>query len=81
MSGLVHVTNQGAVSWYEFVCEVVRQLGADPDRVKPITTAELAPPRPAARPANSVLDNAVWRSLGWPMMRDFREPLREMLAD
>ena len=80
VSGLVHVTNQGAVSWYEFVREVVRHLGADPDRVQPITTAELDPPRPAKRPANSVLDNAVWRSLGWPMTRDFREPLREMLA-
>lgn len=80
VSGLVHVTNQGAVSWYEFVREVVRQLGADPEVVRPITTAELDPPRPAKRPANSVLDNAVWRSLGWPMTRDFREPLREMLA-
>jgi len=81
VSGLVHVTNQGAVSWYEFVREVVRLLGADPERVRPITTAELDPPRPAKRPANSVLDNAVWRSLGWPMTRDFREPLREMLAN
>ena len=80
VSGLVHVTNQGAVSWYEFVREVVRLLGADPDVVQPITTAELDPPRPAKRPANSVLDNAVWRGLGWPMTRDFREPLREMLA-
>ncbi len=80
VSGLVHVTNQGAVSWYEFVREVVQQLGADPDMVRPITTAELDPPRPADRPANSVLDNAVWRSLGWPMTRDFRDALREMLA-
>ena len=80
VSGLVHVTNQGAVSWYEFVCDVVRLSGGDPSRVKPITTAELDPPRPAARPANSVLDNAVWRSLGWEMLRDFREPLAEMLA-
>jgi dTDP-4-dehydrorhamnose reductase len=55
-------------------------MGADPDRVRPITTAELDPPRPAERPANSVLDNAVWRSLGWPMTRDFREPLAEMLV-
>ncbi|MDA3002409.1 MAG: sugar nucleotide-binding protein, partial [Actinomycetota bacterium] len=80
VSGLVHVTNQGAVSWYEFVCEVVRLSGGDPGRVQPITTAELDPPRPAVRPANSVLDNAVWRSLGWEMLRDFREPLAEMLA-
>jgi dTDP-4-dehydrorhamnose reductase len=80
VSGLVHVTNSGTVSWYEFVREVVRLMGADPDQVRPITTAELDPPRPARRPANSVLDNAVWRSLGWPMTRDFREPLAELLA-
>ena len=45
--------------------------------VRPITTAELQPARPAPRPANSVLDNAVLRMAGLPMLRDFREPLGE----
>ena len=59
--GLFHVTNQGAVSWYEFAREVLAAAGLDPDRVHPIATADLDPPRPAPRPANSVLDNAALR--------------------
>ena len=52
-------------------------MGKDPDMVRPITTAELQPPRPARRPANSVLDNAVLRAAGIELLRDFGEPLRE----
>lgn len=79
-SGVHHLTNQGVVSWYEFVQEVLRAAGRDPAMVRPITTAELDPPRPAPRPANSVLDNAVWRAAGLPMLRDFRHPLAEVVA-
>ena len=48
--------------------------------VRPITTAELDPPRPAPRPANSVLDNAVLRAAGIPLLRDYRAPLAELVA-
>ncbi len=78
--GLFHVTNQGAVSWYEFVRAVAEAAGHDPDRVQPITTAELDPPRPAPRPANSVLDNRALRLAGLGVTRDFREPLGELVA-
>ena len=57
-----HVTNQGAVSWFEFAQAVLAAAGLDPSGSKPITTAELDPPRPAPRPANSVLDNAALRA-------------------
>ena len=80
LSGVVHVTNQSAVSWYEFAREVVAATGRDPAMVKPITTAELQPPRPAPRPANSVLDNRVLSAAGYPLLRDFREPLAETVA-
>jgi dTDP-4-dehydrorhamnose reductase len=73
--GIHHVTNQGAVSWYEFARAIAAAVGDDPARVEPITTAELLPPRPAPRPANSVLDNAVLRMSGLPLLRDFHEPL------
>jgi len=80
LTGVFHLTNAGAVSWYEFAREVVRLMGQDPAMVRPITTAELDPPRPARRPANSVLDNRRWREAGEPPLRDFREPLAELLA-
>jgi dTDP-4-dehydrorhamnose reductase len=79
-SGVIHLTNQTPTSWYGFVREVVRLVGRDPDAVvRPISTAELQPPRPAPRPRNSVLDNAVSRMTGLPPMRDFREPLAELV--
>ena len=79
--GLFHLTNTGAVSWYEFAREVLRAAGLDPERVQPIATADLDPPRPAPRPANSVLDNAAWRLSGLPPLRDFREPLAEAVTE
>lgn len=79
-SGVHHVTNQGAVSWFEFAQEVVRIAGGDPATVTPIAAADLDPPRPAARPTNSVLDNAVIRTAGLAPMRDFRLPLAELVG-
>lgn len=79
-SGVYHVTNQGDVSWYEFVREIVAEAGHDPAMVHPIATADLDPPRPAPRPANSVLDNGALRLAGLPLLRHHREPLRELVA-
>ena len=78
--GLFHVTNQGAVSWYEFAQAVLVEAGLDPDRVAPVATADLKPARPAPRPANSVLDNAALRLSGVPLAPDFREPLGRLVA-
>jgi dTDP-4-dehydrorhamnose reductase len=50
--GIVHVTNSGNCTWYEFATEIVRGAGLG-TKVKPVTTAEF--PRPARRPAYSVL--------------------------
>jgi dTDP-4-dehydrorhamnose reductase len=78
--GVVHTTNQGAVSWYEFVRAVLVAAGEDPGRVVPISTAELRPVPAAPRPANSVLGDRVWRSLGHAPARHFSEPLGELVA-
>ena len=80
LSGVVHATNQGACSWYQFAGEVVSAMGKDPAMVQPIATVDLQPARPAPRPANSVLDNTVLRMAGFAPTRDFREPLRETVA-
>jgi len=78
-SGTFHVTNQSAVSWFEFAQEVLIASGAEPERVLPVATADLQPSRPALRPANSVLDNAALRLSGIPLLEDFRVPLRRLV--
>jgi dTDP-4-dehydrorhamnose reductase len=50
--GIVHVTNSENCTWYDLAAEIVR-LSKLPTVVKPVTTAEF--PRPARRPAYSVL--------------------------
>jgi dTDP-4-dehydrorhamnose reductase len=77
--GVFHVTNQGAVSWFEFARAVLDVAGLDPGRVRPIATADLDPPRPAPRPANSVLDNAALRLGGLQLLPHYREPLERLV--
>ncbi len=78
--GVHHVTNAGPVSWFEFAQAVVAADGRDPAMVLPCATTDLQPARPAPRPPNSVLDNAVLRASGLPLLRDFREPLHELVG-
>jgi dTDP-4-dehydrorhamnose reductase len=73
--GVFHVTNQGPTTWFGFARDVLAAAGRDPSVVKPISTEELVPPRPAPRPANSVLDNAALRLSGVPLLPDYHEPL------
>lgn len=79
--GVFHVTNQGAVSWYELVRDILELAGHDPGKVRPITTAELDPPRPAPRPANSVLDNAALRLGGLPLLPYYRDSLQRLVGE
>ncbi len=62
--GIVHATNSGHCTWYEFAKEIVRISGL-PAKVKPVTTAEF--PRPARRPAYSVLSPASLDAYGIQM--------------
>jgi dTDP-4-dehydrorhamnose reductase len=78
--GIFHVTNQGVVSWFDFARATFAAAGAAPERVHPITTEQLDPPRPAPRPANSVLDNAALRFAGLPELPHFDESLSRLTA-
>jgi dTDP-4-dehydrorhamnose reductase len=79
-TGTFHVTNQGAVSWFEFARATFAAAGHDPERVSPITTADLDPPRPAPRPANSVLENAALAAAGIPLLPDFHDSLAALVT-
>jgi len=78
--GLFHVTNSGATSWYGFVRAVARFAGYPEGRVEPITTAELDPPRPAPRPANSVLENAALVASGLALLPPWEESTERLVA-
>jgi dTDP-4-dehydrorhamnose reductase len=78
--GTFHVTNGGVTSWYGFARGVLEAAGHDPERIEPITTAQLDPPRPAPRPANSALDNAALRFMGMALLPDWRDGLARLLA-
>jgi len=71
--GVHHATDAGECTWYEFASEIVRALGL-PARVEPCTSAEF--PRPAARPAYSVLDISTTEALIGPLT-----PWQDALAD
>ncbi|MET9338470.1 dTDP-4-dehydrorhamnose reductase [Nonomuraea sp. NPDC003804] len=75
MPGVYHGTSSGETTWYGLAREVFTLLGADPGRVRPVPGA--ACPRPASRPANSVLANTRcepirhWRTAlhaAWPAL-------------
>ena len=62
--GTLHVTDGGECTWYEFTVEIARLLGRT-TIIRPCTTAEF--PRPAPRPAYSVLDLAPTEAILGPM--------------
>ena len=81
LPGVFHVTNQGATTWYGFARDAVAAAGLNPELVTPITTSEMQPPRPAPRPAFSVLDNAALRLSGLPLLPDHHEPLERLAKE
>ncbi|HZU40869.1 MAG TPA: dTDP-4-dehydrorhamnose reductase [Solirubrobacteraceae bacterium] len=73
--GIVHVAGGGACSWYEFAREIVA-ASALACEVTPCTTEEF--PRPAPRPAYSVLGTE--RGHEVPRLAGWREGLSDYLA-
>ena len=73
--GIHHVAGAGACSWFEFAIEIFRQAELDV-RVVPCNTDEF--PRPAPRPAYSVLGTERADTVRLP---DWREGLSAYLAE
>lgn len=77
--GIYHATNGGETTWHGFARAVFAELGADPERVRPISTAEY--PVPAPRPAYSVLSDDTWRAAGLAPLRPWDEALHAAFAE
>jgi len=73
--GILHCTNAGEASWFVFTRAIFAEMGLDPSRVLPTTTDAF--PRPAPRPAYSVLSDRRWVSAGLPTMAHWRDALHE----
>jgi len=68
--GIYHICGSGQTSWYGFAKEIFSQTGLDVN-IKPCATEEF--PRPAKRPAYSVMDND-------GLCRNWKVALKDYLA-
>jgi dTDP-4-dehydrorhamnose reductase len=76
-AGVYHATSSGETTWFGFAREIFRLLGADTARVRPVTSGAF--PRPAPRPAYSVLGHDAWASAGLQPIPGWRLRLRQGL--
>ena len=78
VAGVFHGTNAGTVSWHGFTQEIFRLIGADPGRVRAVTSEQFV--RPAPRPAYSVLAHRGWAENGLSPMRSWRDALSQAIS-
>lgn len=74
--GLFHYADEDECSWFDFAAAIVQELGAD-IRVEPVTSDQF--PRPAKRPAYSVLSTERYERLTGVTPESWREGLRDYL--
>jgi dTDP-4-dehydrorhamnose reductase len=75
--GIYHGTNSGQATWYEFAQEIFELAGEDVARVIPVSSSEY--PRPAKRPAYSVLSHEAWEKTSIMPMRHWRNALADAM--
>jgi dTDP-4-dehydrorhamnose reductase len=76
--GVYHATSAGDTTWFGFAQAIFTEVGADPGRVHPVPTEAF--PRPAPRPAYSVLAANRWVSAGLTALPHWREALTTAVA-
>lgn len=77
-TGIFHVTNRGACSWYEFTLKILACAGMDDVPVVPVSSPRFT--RPAQRPLNSVLDCTRFVETTGKTMRFWQLALQEYMA-
>lgn len=75
---ILHAANAGAVSRFEQARAVFAEVGADPERVKPVSGDKN--PRPAPRPSYSALSAAKSEQAGLTPLRPWRDALAEAIG-
>ena len=76
--GVYHMTAAGATTWHGFAAAIFRRAGGPTPRLTPIATADY--PTPAARPANSVLDNSRFAAAFGFRLPEWESQLEAVLA-
>jgi len=80
VAGVVHATNGGPTSWFDFARGVATAAGLDPGCVVRTSDPGLDGTLPARRPLFSALDNGVLRALGRPAIRHHGDAIAEAVA-
>ncbi|MDQ2709125.1 MAG: dTDP-4-dehydrorhamnose reductase, partial [Actinomycetota bacterium] len=75
--GTYHCVGAGEASWFELARAVFAELGEDPERVHPCNSFRF--PRPATRPAYSVLSGRSWAAAGLLPLPHWRDQLRSAI--
>jgi dTDP-4-dehydrorhamnose reductase len=77
-AGIYHGTASGQTTWFGLARAAFEETGLDPDRVRPVSSDAF--PRPARRPAYSVLGHDRWALSGVDIQPPWREQLRAALS-
>lgn len=79
LPGVYHATSEGKTTWYGFARALFEDAGLDPTRILPTDTASF--PRPAPRPAYSVLGHERTLAAGLQLLPHWRKALSETWGD
>ncbi|MFC5924341.1 dTDP-4-dehydrorhamnose reductase [Micromonospora vulcania] len=75
--GIYHGTSAGQTTWYDLTRALFDLAGLDPERVRPVPHTSF--PRPARRPAYSVLGHQRWQGTGVNVQAPWRDQLEQAL--
>jgi dTDP-4-dehydrorhamnose reductase len=79
IAGLIHASNSGEVSWYEYAKTIFEICGADPSRVQPIKSEEFL--SRAKRPKYSAMDNSDWNEHHMSPLGPWRKSLENAIPE
>jgi dTDP-4-dehydrorhamnose reductase len=79
-SGVWHVANTGATTWFEIAAYVGSLLNRSEGFATPIATSELSPAQLALRPARSDLDTEKFAA-SWSALPPWRDALARLVTD